>query len=111
VLILLFAALSCCLVTAQIAKDPGKFTVSFISTGSGVDYKAETRFIDFLKKFQQEHKIDSLYKISRWGKEGETDYNFNVGKLSPALRKELRESIVKMFEDNALVSIQDKPTH
>jgi len=109
----LIIMLACCATASgqHAAKDPDKFTVSFISTGSGVDYKAEDRFRDFITKFQQEHKTPPLYQISKWGKEGETDYNFNISRLHPQQKQTLKEKITKMFEDNALVKIQDTPTH
>jgi hypothetical protein len=104
--------LACCITASgQSAKNPDKFTVSFISTGSGVDYKAEDKFRDFITKFQQEHKTGMLYQMSHWGKEGETDYNFNISKLPSQLKQTLKEKITKMFEDNALVKIQDTPDH
>ncbi len=103
--------LTCGLRASGQQKDPDKFTVSFISTGSGVDYKAEDKFRDFVTKFQQEHRTPPLYQISKWGKEGETDYNFNISRLSPPLKVSLKEKLAKMFEDNALVKIQDGPTH
>jgi hypothetical protein len=103
--------MACCLTASGQAKDPDKFTVSFISTGQGVDYKAEDKFRDFITKFQQEHRTPPLYQISKWGKEGETDYNFNVSRLAPQLKQSLKEKLTKMFEDNALVKIQDTPTH
>jgi hypothetical protein len=106
-------ALACCLTAAgqRTTPDPNKFTVSFISTGGGIDYKAEERFRDFVKKYSEEHHSVTLYKMVRWGKEGETDYNFNIRKLSPKQKKELKDNIIKMFEDNALVRILDKPEH
>ncbi len=93
------------------SKDPDKFTVSFISAGAGVDYKAEDKFRDFVAKFQQEHRTGPLYQIQKWGKEGETDYNFNLSRVQPPVKASLKEKLTKMFEDNALVKIQDAPNH
>jgi len=92
-------------------KLPDKFTVSFISTGAGVDYKAEDRFRDFITKFQQEHRTGVLYQMSHWGKEGETDYNFDIRKLPAQLKQTLKEKLKEMFADNARVRIQDTPEH
>jgi hypothetical protein len=113
VLTCIIIGLACCVTASaqSAAKIPDKFTVSFISTGQGVDHKAEDRFRDLIAKFQQEHKTGMLYQMSHWGKEGETDYNFNVSRLPAQLKQSLKEKITKMFEDNALVRIQDSPNH
>lgn len=86
-------------------------TVSFISVGSGIDYKSENRFLDFINGFQQKYHKDTFYKISRWGKEGETDYIFCMKKLSTQQKKELKDGLIKLFEGNSLVTISDKPRH
>lgn len=92
-------------------KSQNNLTVSFISIGSGIDYKAENRFLDFVNSFQQKYHLEMLYRLSRWGKEGETDYIFNMKKLSTKQKKELKDSLTKLFEGNALVTISDKPRH
>lgn len=92
-------------------KSQNNLTVSFISIGSGIDYKAENRFLDFVNSFQLKYRLDALYKLSRWGKEGETDYIFNMKKLSIKQKKELKDGLTKLFEGNALVTISDKPRH
>lgn len=92
-------------------KSQNNLTVSFISIGAGIDYKAENRFLEFVKNFQQKYHIDTLYKLSRWGKEGETDYNFYMKKLSTKQKKELKDGLTKLFEGNTLVTISDKPRH
>ena len=58
------------------------FKVSFVSIGSGIDIKAKKDFNQWILKFNAANKVKITPIISRWGREGETDYCFKFGKLS-----------------------------
>lgn len=79
------------------------FSVNFISVGAGVDYKAQEKFLEYLKAFQKENKVTLEYKIKPWGKEGETEYIFDFKKLPEKQRKLLKKSLAEMFKKNKLV--------
>ena len=84
-----------------------QFIVNFISMGAGIDHKAEQRFLDYLSQFQMESKVTLPYKTEHWGKEGETKYSFDLKSLSKKQRKQLKDSLTKIFEGNKLVQMGD----
>ena len=83
------------------------YSVNFISIGAGVDYKAEVRFSEFLKAFQRENKITLEYKIRPWGKEGESEYLFDLKRLSDQQSKNFKATLSKMFKENKLVHLRE----
>lgn len=85
------------------------FAINFISIGSGVDYKAEQKFSDYLSQFQKENKVKLQYTIEHWGKEGETKYTFDLKKLSGKQRNDLKANLTTMFKKNKLVQVEDTP--
>ncbi|MBK5280362.1 MAG: hypothetical protein JJE09_16005 [Bacteroidia bacterium] len=88
---------------SQQAKD--KLVVSFISIGSGIDYKAHERLQLFIEEFQQENHVQLRVSIKNWGREGETDFTFDLGKLSKKQCKAFVERIEAMFAKNDRVKI------
>lgn len=57
------------------------FKVAFVSIGSGVDYKAKKELDKWIIKFNTAYKLKIKPVITYAGKEGETDYCFNLTKL------------------------------
>ncbi len=84
-----------------------QFTVNFVSIGAGIDHKAEQRFLDYLKLFQQENKVTISHKTEHWGKEGETKYSFDLKYLSRKQEKNLKGNLKEMFKGNKLVQVGD----
>ncbi len=81
------------------------FAVNFISTGGGVDHKAEKKFASFLKEFQDKNKLTLDYKIENWGKEGERKYIFDLSNTPKEEMKDFLKSVRKMFAGNKLVVV------
>ena len=82
-----------------------RFSINFVSVGAGVDYKAQEKFSAYLKAFQKENKVTLEYKIKPWGKEGETEYIFDLKNLSKKQRNLLKKSLTGMFKENKLVRV------
>ena len=59
-----------------------RFTVSFISIGSGTDKKAAQQFSQFIEQFNSKKNTQINSEITRWGKEGEIDYCLKLTELS-----------------------------
>ncbi len=59
-----------------------RFTVSFISIGSGIDHKAHEEFIAFIKLFDTQNSVTILTEKSSWGREGESDYCMKLQELT-----------------------------
>lgn len=87
----------------QNSKD--KLVVSFISIGTGIDYKATGQLSTFTKDFQHEHHIRLDVSIKNRGREGETNYTYTLTKLSKKQRRLFIEKIEELFAKNNLVKI------
>lgn len=55
-----------------------RLIVSFISKGAGTDSQKRSTFLDYIDK----HPLKPAYKTVTWGREGETDYCFNLSELT-----------------------------
>lgn len=55
-----------------------RLIVSFISKGAGTDSEKRTAFLAYVDG----HKLKPAYKTVRWGREGETDYCFDLSELT-----------------------------
>ncbi len=59
-----------------------RFTVSFISKGSGIDYQLLKKFDEFITAFEAKNNVKILIDKAPWGREGEMDYCFNLDSLN-----------------------------
>ncbi len=82
-----------------------KLVVSFISIGTGIDYKAKDRLFSFVEEFQFQYKVELDISIKSWGREGEVDCTFDINKLKKKQCKVFVEKIEAMFSGNNLVKI------
>ncbi len=55
-----------------------RLIVSYISKGAGTDGTKRTAFLSYVDG----HALKPAYKTVTWGREGETDYCFNLSELS-----------------------------
>lgn len=55
-----------------------RLIVSFISKGAGTDSEKRTAFLAYVDG----HPLKPAYKMVTWGREGETDYCFNLSELT-----------------------------
>ena len=102
--LLIFAA---CQTNAQsiTQNQKDKLVVSFISIGTGIDYKAKDRLFLFVEEFQHQHKVELDVSIKSWGREGEVDCTYDLDKLTKKQCKGFIEKIESMFSENNLVKI------
>jgi hypothetical protein len=62
-----------------------RLSVSFISIGEGIDYKAKEKYDSFIKDFAKRNKVkEPAHETVGWGREGETDYCFTLSELPDA---------------------------
>lgn len=90
---------------AQSTNSKDSLVVSFISIGAGTDYKAKEKLDLFIKDFQNEYHVQLDVTIKHWGREGETDYIYNLNKLSKKQCKTFVAEMEAMFSKNNLVKI------
>jgi hypothetical protein len=90
---------------AQSTHSKDSLIVSFISVGTGTDYKAKEKLEAYVKEFENDHHVKLEVSIKHWGREGETDYIYSLQKLSRKDCKVFIEEIKMMFSKNNLVKI------
>lgn len=56
--------------------------VSFYSIGSGTNKAARKQFQDYIEKFEKRYHLNIDRGETSWGREGETDYCFDLMKMS-----------------------------
>jgi hypothetical protein len=88
--------------TSNNEKKVFRFTVSFISKGAGTDYQIKQKYDAFITDFETRNKVKLTINKAPWGREGETDYCFELN--------ELNNEIVEKFitESKALLSTSDR---
>lgn len=57
-------------------KELVRLKISFISIGSGINFKAHDRFKAAIKEFEAQQKVTLTYTTKPWGREGEVSYCF-----------------------------------
>lgn len=81
--------------------------VSFISMGSGIDFKAVPDFEQTLKEFNASHKDGVKHTMKTWGREGERDYCFqaeipkNLEDFTTLLKEKYKENKRILIKENA----------
>jgi hypothetical protein len=82
--------------------------VEFISKGAGIDHELKTKFEEGLAKYNSTNKVDITPEISHWGREGETNLNFNLKNLSTAQKKSFLSFVRETIGDTDMVHIKNK---
>ena len=79
-----------------------RFTVSFISKGAGTDYQIKEKYDAFITDFETKNKVKMTINKASWGREGESDYCFEMSQLNNEIVKKF------MAESKALLSASDR---
>lgn len=66
---------------APSATDSIRFTVSFYSPGSGINYMAARKLDSFIANYQTNNNVTLTVYKTPWGREGEVDYCFNLSNM------------------------------
>lgn len=80
-----------------------RLVVSFISKGAGAKSNKREELINFVKK----HKKQPKYTMIAWGREGETDFCFELTELNKKEQTKFVKSVKKMMKDSDLVIIYE----
>ena len=87
---------------SQDDKKTFRFTVSFISKGAGTDYQIKEKYDAFITDFETKNKVKMTINKASWGREGESDYCFEMTQLNNEIVKKF------MAESKALLSASDR---
>jgi predicted RND superfamily exporter protein len=84
---------------------PSLLVVSFISIGSGIDYKQIPVFENDIKEFNKKDTCKLTYSTKNWGREGERDYCLSF-KDSICMKNYLSTAADK-FKDNERILFKE----
>ncbi len=73
--------------TNQVQSENYRFSVSFYSIGTGINYKAKEEFLALVAAFEKRKKVNLPYETVQWGREGETNLCFNLADLNEEQQK------------------------
>jgi len=84
-----------------------RFTVSFISIGSGIDGKERQRFNVFVAQFNSDNEVTITPEMVNWGREGETDYCIEMADLSDDLQTKFIAETKELLNASTLVRYKE----
>ncbi|HEX2900566.1 MAG TPA: hypothetical protein VHS96_12670 [Bacteroidia bacterium] len=84
-----------------------RLSVSFISIGGGIDFKAKQKYDTFVIDFGKRNKTKLAHETVGWGREGEVDYCFSLTELKELQRAAFVEETKALFNGNELVQIKE----
>jgi hypothetical protein len=90
-------------------KHQDKIVISFISIGTGIDYKAKDQLLLFVKEFEIENQIELSVSVKNWGREGEVDYVYDLNILTKKQCMTFISRTKEMFSGNDRVKITLNP--
>jgi hypothetical protein len=84
-----------------------RITVSFISKGGGIDYKALASWDKFVAGFEVKNKVTLAHETVNWGREGEVDYCYKLAELKEPKLSEFVNQCKAQVKDNALILLKE----
>jgi hypothetical protein len=90
-------------------KHQDKLVISFISIGTGIDYKAKDQLLLFAKEFEILHQVELTVSVKNWGREGEVDYVYDLAILTKKQCKNFITKTKELFNGNDRVKITLNP--
>lgn len=82
--------------------------VSFISKGSGTDWKSKQAFEQLIKQFEHNNHITIPFEKTRWGREGEVDYCIKSISTNITFHEEFIFKTKDLLKENPLVRIYEQ---
>mgnify|MGYP006902761593 FL=1 len=111
-LVLVFTTASCTLLKGEkdtdsveevVNEETSRFIVSFYSPGNGIDRPAKTKFDKFLGDFEPA----ITYSTTRWGREGEVDYCFDLEELNAEEQEAFIEEVKQLLAKSKKVRFSE----
>ncbi len=80
--------------------------VQFISKGEGVDYKLKVKLEEAVAKFNKDNHTNIDAEVRSWGREGETDLNYDLKNLSTAKKKLFITTVKETIGETDMANIK-----
>lgn len=87
-----------------------RFSVSFISIGSGIDKQSKHKYDQYITEYEQKNKLQLSYETINWGREGEVDYCFKLTELDKKKQKLFIIETKEILKTSSLVRYKENIT-
>ncbi len=87
-----------------------RFSVSFISIGSGIDKQSKHKYDQYITEYEQKNKLQLSYETTNWGREGEVDYCFKLTELDKKKQKLFIIETKEILKTSSLVRYKENIT-
>lgn len=85
---------------------PSNFAIEFYSKGAGIDFRAKKLLEEFIVNYTESNKVSIPYTIKKYGREGETNFVFDVSKLSKNEAAKFQEAVKEQLKTAVNYRIQ-----
>lgn len=92
----------------QVAPEPVRLSVSFISRGAGTDGHAKEAFYAYLAQYSKTHNQVLTMDTVRWGREGEVDFCFLLNDMAEKEQQTFVTGVRQTLAASDLVQIQER---
>lgn len=82
--------------------------LEFISKGAGIDNDLKAKFEESLEKYNKTNNTEIVPEITHWGREGETNFNFNLKNLSTNQKKAFLGFVKETIGSTDMVHIKNQ---
>ena len=93
-------------ISQSTSKEIEKINVSFFSIGEGIDFDALKEYKSFIDSYKTASGKSLTYETINWGREGETDFCFDMTNISDNESKKFLNETREKLKDNKLVNIE-----
>lgn len=80
--------------------------VQFISKGEGIAHALKTKFEDAVAKFNKDNHTNIEADVRHWGREGETDLNYNLKNLSTKQKSAFLSLVKETVGDTDMINVK-----
>jgi hypothetical protein len=81
--------------------------ITFSSRGEGINGDARKSLDEYIKHFESNKNVQINYHMKSWGREGETDYCFNLSNLNSTDQNDFVSQAKELLKSANLVSISE----
>ncbi len=100
-LVIVISTLSCAINNKNqpAIQNTNEIHIEFYSKGAGIDFKSKKLLEEFVVKYNEEHKLNITYTLTKHGKEGETNFIFDLSSLKKKEKQRFKEAIKEQLKN------------
>jgi hypothetical protein len=95
--LLVFFLITACGIINQ-KNTPNTLEIEFYSKGAGIDFRAKKLMEEFIVNYTESNKVSIPYTTKKYGREGETNFVFDVSNLSKKEAAKFQEAVKEQLK-------------